>query len=153
MKTKIDQIVSDIKFKYVNQNDIANNNIHYKLKKFIFYLKTMIKYQKLRHFTFYENTYSEIQSSEFLNFSKKMKAIEGMSTIANAWIINQIASNLNEKQNYVNIGCWKGFSLIAGMINTKCSVYGVDNFTWIDAPRKEFYDNFNYYKNDKKHFF
>ena len=36
MKTKIDQIVSDIKFKYVNQNDIANNNIHYKLKNLSF---------------------------------------------------------------------------------------------------------------------
>lgn len=153
MKTKIDQIINNIEFKYVNQSDIANNNFRYKFKKYIFYLKALIKYQKLRHFTFYENTNLKMYNSEFQNFSKKMKSIEGMSTIANAWIINQIASNLDKNQNYVNIGCWKGFSLIAGMINTKCSVYGVDNFTWIDAPRKEFYNNFNNYKNDKKHFF
>ena len=140
MKTKIDQILNNIEFKYVNQSDIANNNLQYKFKKYIFYLKALIKYQKLRHFTFYENTNTKINNSEFQNFSNRMKSIEGMSTIANAWIINQIASNLDQNQNYVNIGCWKGFSLIAGMINTKCSVYGVDNFTWIDAPRKEFYD-------------
>ncbi len=153
MKTKIDKILNNIEFKYVNQSDIANNNLQYKFKKYIFYLKALIKYQKLRHFTFYENTNTKINNSEFQNFSNRMKSIEGMSTIANAWIINQIASNLDQNQNYVNIGCWKGFSLIAGMINTKCSVYGVDNFTWIDAPRKEFYDNFNNYKNDNKHFF
>ena len=153
MRINIDQIINNIDFKYVNQNDIANDNLHYKFKKYIFYLKALIKYQKLRHFTFYENTNSKIYNSEFKNFSKIMQSIEGMSTIANAWIINQISSNLKENQNYINIGCWKGFSLIAGMINTKCSVYGVDNFSWVDAPRKEFYENFDFYKNEKKHFF
>lgn len=153
MKKIIDQIINNIEFKYVGQNDVANNNLHYKLKKYIFYLQTLIKYQKLRHFTFYENTNTKIHNAEFQIFLKQMKIIEGMSTIANAWIINQIASNLEQNQNYVNIGCWKGFSLISGMINTKCSVYGVDNFSWKDAPRKEFYDNFNFHKTENKHFF
>ena len=68
-----------------------------------------------------------------------MSSIEGMSTIANAWIINQICSELKENECYVNIGCWKGFSLIAGMINTKCSVFGVDNFAWKEFGKKDFY--------------
>jgi hypothetical protein len=26
------------------------------------------------------------------------------------------------------------------MINTNCKVYGVDNFSWVDAPRKDIPD-------------
>ncbi len=149
----LDRIINSIKFKYVKQDDQANDIFYYKFRKYFFYLSNLIKYQKLRHFTFFENTETNINQQDFNNLSKKMKGIEGMSTIANAWIINQIASKLREDQNYVNIGCWKGFSLIAGMINTKCKVYGIDNFSWIDAPRKDFYKNFNNFKDTTKHFF
>ena len=152
MKINIDQIINSIEFKYINQNDIANNNIHYKFKKYLFYLYGIIKYQELRHFTFYENTKINFNNDDFQKFSKKMKTIEGMSTIANAWIINQIASTLNQDQNYVNIGCWKGFSLIAGMIDTNCTVYGVDNFAWKEQGRDDFYKNFKKYSKDN-HFF
>jgi len=153
MSLKINHIIDNINFKYVKENDVANSNKLYKFKKYLFYLYALAKYQKLRHFTFFENTEIKINNSQFHDFSKRMKSIEGMSTIANAWIINQIASGLDKDQNYVNIGCWKGFSLIAGMINTTCKVFGVDNFSWVDAPRDEFYKNFNNYKNNEKHFF
>ena len=153
MENNITQIINNIKFKYVGQNEFANNNLYYKFKKYVFYLIAIIKYQKLRHFTFYENTETNFNKHLFNDLSKKMKSIEGMSTIANAWIINQIAKSLNQKQNYVNIGCWKGFSLLPGMINTECRVFGIDNFSWVDAPRKEFYKNFNTYKDEKRHFF
>ena len=53
-------------------------------------------------------------------------------------------------ENYINIGVWKGFSLIAGMINTNCSVYGVDNFSEFNGPRNELIKNFDLLKNDKK---
>ena len=153
MKINLETLISNINFKYVKENDVANNNLYYKFRKYLFYLNTAIRYQKLRHFTFYDNTETKVYNEKFKNLSKKMQSIEGMSTIANAWIINQIASNLDENQNYINIGCWKGFSLIAGMINTKCKVFGIDNFSWVDAPRKEFYNNFNLYKVEEKHFF
>ena len=153
MESKIEKIINNIKFKYVQQNDIANDNYYYRFKKYLSYLYGIARYQELRHFTFYENTIVNLDNYEFQNFSKKMKSIEGMSTIANAWIINQIALTLNENQNYVNIGCWKGFSLIAGMINTKCSVFGVDNFAWKEQGKKEFYKNFNKNADTQKHNF
>ncbi len=153
MESKIEKIINSIKFKYVQQDDIANDNYYYRFKKYLSYIYGIVRYQELRHFTFYENTKVNFDNYKFQNFSKKMKSIEGMSTIANAWIINQIASTLNENQNYVNIGCWKGFSLIAGMINTKCSVFGVDNFAWKEQGKKEFYKNFNKNADTQKHHF
>jgi len=39
------------------------------------------------------------------------------------------------------------------MINTHCSVYGVDNFSEFNGPRNELIKNFDLLKNDKKHFF
>lgn len=153
MKSKIEKIITNIRFKYIQPNDIANDNYYYKIKKYLSYLNGIVRHQQLRHFTFYENTLVNLNKYEFQKFSKKMKSIEGMSTIANAWIINQIASSLNENQNYVNIGCWKGFSLIAGMINTKCSVFGVDNFAWKEQGKKEFIENFNKNADTKKHYF
>ena len=163
MEKEIAKTIDNLIFKYVKPEDIANSNIIYRFNKYIFYLSSLLKYKEFRNFTFFQNTKTNIQKDKFKEFSKKMYLIEGMSTIANGWIINQITSNLNENQNYVNIGTWKGFSLIAGMINTICSVYGCDNFPirpaelklapWKEKGKKEFYKNFNRYREKNKHFF
>ena len=84
---------------------------------------------------------------------KELLKIESMSTWAIGYIINKICQKLTNNENYINIGVWKGFSLIAGMINTNCSVYGVDNFSEFNGPRNELIKNFDLLKNDKKHFF
>lgn len=153
MLTNLKTTVESLNFKFVNPEDDFNTNFPHKLNKYLFYLNTIIKYQEVRHFTFFQNTISKFKESEFINFSKKMSSIEGMSTLANAWIINQICSELKENECYVNIGCWKGFSLIAGMINTKCSVFGVDNFAWKEFGKKDFYKNYLKYKNSERHYF
>ena len=153
MDLNIDNIIKDINFKYVQPNDDANKNLNYKINKYLFYFYSLINSRQLRHFTFYKNTETLKNKKNFINFAKQMFYIEGMSTIANAWIINQIASSLKKDQNYLNIGCWKGFSLIAGMINTKCNVYGVDNFAWKEYGKTEFYKNFDAHKSSYKHFF
>ena len=80
-----------------------------------------------------------------------MKKINGMSTLTNALIINKLCKSI-KRYNYVNIGCWEGFSLISGMIGTNCNVYGVDNFSQFNGPKKQFYKNFNKYKK-KNHYF
>ena len=153
MKDYLKEIIDNLDFKYISADQDTSKNKFYKFKKYIFYLYSLIKYNELRHFTFFENTVSKIKIKEFKEFANIMKNIEGMSTIANAWIINQIASNLGENQNYVNIGCWKGFSLIAGMIDTKCSVYGVDNFAWKEEGKKDFYKNFRKYSKSNHIFY
>ena len=76
-----------------------------------------------------------------------------MSTYAIGYVINKICQKLNSDENYVNIGVWKGFSLIAGMLNTNCSVYGNDNFSQFEGPKKEFIRKFDLLKNEGKHFF
>ena len=67
----------------------------------------------------------------------ELKNIGGMSTPANAKIINAICKSLDKDQLYLNVGTYKGFSLAAGMINTSCSVIGIDNFSQFGGPRDE----------------
>ena len=42
--------------------------------------------------------------------------IDSMSTYAIGHIVNQICRKLSDDQIYLNIGCWKGFTLVSGMI-------------------------------------
>ena len=90
---------------------------------------------------------------ENLNLKNALLKIDSMSTYAIGHLVNQICQHLNENQIYLNIGCWKGFTLISGMIDTSCEVIGVDNFSQFDGPKKEFYLNFGRYQNKNKHFF
>ncbi|MFL2510583.1 MAG: class I SAM-dependent methyltransferase [Alphaproteobacteria bacterium] len=149
----LDKIVKEISFKYIFPDDEVNNFLSYKYKKYLFYLRSLLVNKELRHFTYISNTLIENQADEFIQFKKSMQKIEGMSTIANAWIINQIAKDLDPTENYLNIGCWKGFSLIAGMLNTKCNVFGVDNFSWKEKANIIFYENFSNHRKTDKHFF
>ena len=90
-----------------------------------------------------------------------------MSKIAIGFIINQISKSLPQEGLYLNIGVWRGFSMFAGMINTKCKVYGVDNFSFNyeegDSSKnnyneksktiKYFNEKFEKFQNINKHFF
>ena len=93
------------------------------------------------------------KDTENINLKKALLKIDSMSTYAIGYLVNQICSRLSKNQIYLNIGCWKGFTLISGMIDTSCKVIGVDNFSQFDGPKKEFYSNFEKYRNKKKHFF
>ena len=66
-----------------------------------------------------------------------LKSIGGMSTPANAKIINAICKSMNKDQLYLNVGTYKGFSLAAGMYGSDCSVIGIDNFSQFGGPRDE----------------
>ena len=90
---------------------------------------------------------------ENLSLKKALLKIESMSTYAMGHLINQICKNLSSNQLYLNIGCWKGFSLIAGMIDTSCKVIGVDDFSQFGGPKDEFLKNFHKYKKENTHQF
>ena len=90
---------------------------------------------------------------ENLNLKKSLLKIESMSTYAMGHLINQICKNLSPNQIYLNIGCWKGFSLIAGMVDTSCKVIGVDNFSQFGAPKDDFLNNFLKHKKENFHEF
>jgi hypothetical protein len=71
--------------------------------------------------------------------------VDGMSTAANCYLINEICKSLNENQLYLNIGVWNGLTYFAGLINTNCKAIGVDNFSQFGGPRNNFlkhYENF-----------
>lgn len=109
-------------------------------------------FPKYRNFPFHNLTKFKDLNNEEAYFIKEMKKINGMSTLSNALIINSLCKNLNGK-NYVNIGCWEGFTLLSGMINTGCNVYGVDNFSQFDGPSKKFYKNFKKFRKKNHYFF
>mgnify|MGYP003682889555 FL=1 len=84
---------------------------------------------------------------------KEIEAISSESTLAIGLLINRICKTLQHKA-YLNIGTLYGFSLFAGMINTKCNVIGVDNFCSSDSDiiKNNFFQNFNKLKKQNHQF-
>jgi hypothetical protein len=144
----------------MNINDIFEN-IDFKIKpnqdyrkEYIFRAKKLIYkiFNKEKNFIF-SNLIIKNKKKSDLILKKELLRIDSMSTFAIGYVINKICQELNDNENYVNIGVWKGFSMISGMLNTKCNVYGNDNFSQFDGPKKEFVRKFNSLKNEEKHFF
>lgn len=82
-----------------------------------------------------------------------LRHIEGMSTLAYAEIINAICGSMTADQVYLNIGCYKGLSLAAGLIESHCRVIGVDNFSQFGGPRSEFMSNYQRHSRSNSEFF
>ena len=84
----------------------------------------------------------------------KLINVDKMATIATFYLINSICKNI-EKGSYLNIGVWKGFSLFSGMLDTKCEVVGVDNFTEFNGEEAEklFFLKFNQFKKNNYYFY
>ena len=132
-----------------------------------FKIKPEDNYRKAYLFRLYKMFYKLLNKEKEFEFknckiktgneSEKLKKallqIDSMSTYATGHLINQICKKLKNDQLYLNIGCWKGFSLIAGMIETNCQVIGVDNFSEFGGPKETLVQNFNKYKNIKLHKF
>ena len=144
----------------MNINDIFEN-IDFKIKpnqdyrkEYIFRAKKLIYkiFNKEKNFIF-SNLIIKNKKKSDLILKKELLKIDSMSTFAIGYVINKICQELNDNENYVNIGVWKGFSMIAGMLNTNCNVYGNDNFSQFNGPKKEFMRKFNSLKNEEKHFF
>ncbi len=144
----------------MNVNEVFEN-IDFKVKpdqnyrkQYLFRLqKSFYKiFSKEKKFIFSNLIIKKKENSDNI-LKKELLKIDSMSTFAIGYIINKICQNLKNDENYVNIGVWKGFSLIAGMINSDCNIYGVDDFSQFGGPKEEFIKNFNPLKDEKKHFF
>jgi len=142
----IEDIFKNIDFKIKPDQNYRTEYL-FRFKKSIYKI-----FKKEKNFLFSNLIIKKEENSDKI-LKKELLKIDSMSTIAIGYIINKICQKLKSDENYINIGVWKGFSLIAGMINTTCSVYGVDNFSEFNGPRKELINNFDNLKNDKKHFF
>ena len=144
----------------MNVNEVFEN-IDFKVKpdqnyrkQYLFRLqKSFYKiFSKEKKFIFSNLIIKKKENSDNI-LKKELLKIDSMSTFAIGYIINKICQNLKNDENYVNIGVWKGFSLIAGMINSDCNIYGVDDFSQFGGPKEEFIKNFNPLKDEKKTFF
>ena len=142
----IDDIFENIDFK-IKPNQNYRKEYIFRAKKLIYKIINQDK-----NF-FFSNLIIKNKEKSDLILKKELLEIDSMSTFAIGYIINKICQKLNENENYVNIGVWKGFSLIAGMLNTNCKVYGNDNFSQFGGPKEEFTKKFNSLKDEKKHFF
>ena len=136
----IEKIFEDLRFK-VNPNN--NYRSSYKFR----FIKSIYKLLGKQKDYLFDNCIIKEEKID-LDLRKELIKIDSMSTYAIGYLINRICKNLSKSQVYLNIGCWKGFSLIAGMVNTQCKVIGVDNFSQFSGPKNEFLNNFN---NLKKH--
>lgn len=72
-----------------------------------------------------------------------LASVGGMSTPAYAKIISSITQSMSADEVYVNIGCYMGFTLLAGLMGSCCRVIGVDNFSQFNGPRAEFMANYH----------
>jgi len=107
----------------IDRNKNIRKEYFYRLKKK--YYKIIGKEKKFLG----SNTIFNNLDKEELDVIKILLKIDNMSSIAVGFIINQIAKKLSTNDIYLNIGIYRGFSLLAGMLNTKCKVYGIDNFS------------------------
>ena len=141
----IDKILEKINFK-IKPSDDYRKAYFFRIKKGLCKIINLDK-----RFTF--NNCILDKDVENIKLKNALLKVDSMSTYAVGHLVNQICQQLSEKQIYLNIGCWKGFTLISGMIDTSCKVIGVDNFSQFDGPKKEFYFNFKRFQNEQKHFF
>ena len=156
----VENILKKISFKIQPEQNIRKEYF-YRIKKAFYKLINKEK-EYINSNTIFKNL-DELD----LESVKKLLLIDTMSKIAVGFIINQICKNLPGNGVYLNIGVWRGFSLFAGMFNTSCEVYGVDNFSFNyedgnsklnnikeeSKTRDYFYNHYNKFLDDKKHHF
>ncbi len=156
----INEILDKIEFK-IKPNKNIRKLYNYRIMKKIYKLFNCEK-KFINSNTIFHNINRD--EKETIN---KLAQIDTMSKISIGFIINQICRNLDSKGVYLNIGVWRGFSMFAGMLNTNCEVYGVDNFSFDynegddslnnrieeSNTREYFYKHLNIFQNKEKHFF
>lgn len=72
--------------------------------------------------------------------SPEVLAIDGMSSNKIRHLLNNICHYAN-KANYLEIGSWKGSTLISASYLNQGNFIGIDNFQYFGSPKEEFYAN------------
>ena len=156
----INEILKKIEFKIKPEKDIRKDYIYRIKKKFSKFFGNEKKFIN-------SNTKFKNISNIDIDSINRLLLVDTMSRISVGFIINQISKNLKKDDVYINVGVWRGFSMFAGMFNTECEVYGIDNFGHnyhegnpnLDnneeraKARNYFIKYFDKVKNSEKHFF
>ena len=138
----IGNILNNINFRFIN-------NLMNREESFTFKTFNKLIPKKYRDF-FNIQINDQFAKKNYLNIIDVKK----MATYSTFYLINSICKSIDQG-SYLNIGIWNGFSLFSGMIDTKCEVVGVDNFTEFDGTNSEkiFFNKFNNIKKNNHHFF
>ena len=118
----INEITEKYRFKIDSNKNIRKEYFYRIMKKIYKFLG------KEKKFITSNTVFTNLHENE-LETIKIISEIDNMSSIAVGFIINQIAKQLDHDDIYLNIGIYRGFSLLAGILNTNCKVYGIDNFS------------------------
>ena len=137
----IENLLNNINFRFIN--NLMNREESYLYKTF-----NKLIPKKYRDF-FNIQIKDQNVKKNYLNLIEVNK----MATYATFYLINSICKNI-QNGTYLNIGIWNGFSLFSGMIDTKCEVIGVDNFSEFNGTNSEkiFFNKFNKIKNTNHDF-
>ena len=136
--------LNKVKFNYIQPEN--KRNIKYQI-----YKKIRKNFFKNDLFNLNKETLDELDK-DYLKQIKVIKDYNHMSTPAIGIMFNKICRSLTKDQVFVNIGAYKGFSTISGMINTICEVHSVDNFSEHDKPEEILMKNFNLFKKENNFF-
>ncbi len=82
----------------------------------------------------------------------RLRTVKKMSTIAVGYLIYKLTQIMPEGGCYLNIGTWKGYTLLAGMLNEERESIGVDSFEQFQFPKEEFYHVYEQFKHEKSAF-
>lgn len=79
------------------------------------------------------------QSKLSLPLGRRVLKLEGMSSEPVRHLLNNLCSI--RKANYLEIGSWKGASLISSGYGNKINQFAIDNWSQFDGPSDIFYSN------------
>lgn len=99
------------------------------------------------------NTYFLNQDLEIRQNLSFLEKIPHKSTLATAYIINQITNFLEPDECYLNVGVGQGYFFFAGVLNSDCTSIGIDSFVNSNNLKQEFQNNFNKIKHPRSRFF
>jgi predicted O-methyltransferase YrrM len=87
-----------------------------------------------------ENAFDDFPRSEHprdRRFAEVLEAVPGLARENNLALLNVAASLLEPGESYVEVGTYKGTSLIAAMLGNEGDFAGIDNFSFSDGSREE----------------
>jgi hypothetical protein len=136
-------IIKDIHFRFLQPHEkLPDNKIQSRTDLF----STSIPVNHL-------NIHFGDRDDEIRDILSPLLHVQGMSTIAIAYIIYELTKFLEPSEVYLNVGVWRGYSFLAGVLNKDVTSIGVDNFSQFGGPKKEFMNNYQALRHEKSYFF
>jgi hypothetical protein len=145
------------KFTYVKSNpslarELAKNARDFALNSLlskdiaVYCYKTLMKYASLQKFNVKEKRLVKLVEDSLKKAEKGesklspgVLSIDGMSGAQTRYLLNHLCSGPHV--NYLEIGCWKGSTLISALYGNQAQATAIDNWSQFDNQRSAFYSN------------